>query len=110
MPASARPKLRIGLFVDSVAQPRWIGEAFAKVAECESTEIVLLILAANIIAWPVAYYFMQDWLTSFAYHININWLVFALAACIAIVIAVLTVSAQTIKAAMSNPARTLKYE
>jgi putative ABC transport system permease protein len=87
-----------------------LGASVVSILRLLSTEIVLLILAANVIAWPVAYYFMQDWLTSFAYHIDINWLVFALAACMAIVIAVLTVSAQTIRAAMSNPARTLKYE
>lgn len=75
-----------------------------------SKEIVILILVANIIAWPVAYYFMKDWLNSFAYHVEMNALVYVLAAVIAVLISILTVSAQTIKAATSNPANTLKYE
>jgi putative ABC transport system permease protein len=75
-----------------------------------SKEIIILILVANVIAWPVAYYFMKDWLNSFAYHIDMNVMVYLLSALIAVVISILTVSAQTIKAATSNPARTLKYE
>jgi putative ABC transport system permease protein len=75
-----------------------------------SKEIIILILVANVIAWPVAYYFMKDWLNSFAYHIDMNVMVYLLSALIAVVISILTVSAQTIKAATSNPAQTLKYE
>jgi putative ABC transport system permease protein len=75
-----------------------------------SKEIVVLILISNVIAWPAAYYFMKDWLNSFAYHIDLNLVVFVLAAFIAVLISILTVSAQTIKAATSNPAQTLKYE
>jgi putative ABC transport system permease protein len=75
-----------------------------------SKEIVILILVANVIAWPVAYYFMKDWLNSFAYHIDMNVIVFLVSAVIAVLISILTVSAQTIKAATSNPAQTLKYE
>jgi putative ABC transport system permease protein len=75
-----------------------------------SKEIVILILVANVIAWPVAYYFMKGWLESFAYHIDMNVFVYILAAVIAVLIALITVSAQTIRAATSNPAQTLKYE
>lgn len=75
-----------------------------------SKEIIILILVANLIAWPIAFYFMNQWLDTFAYHIEMNFLLYILAACIAIVIAILTVSAQTLKAATSNPAQTLKYE
>ncbi len=75
-----------------------------------SKEIVILILISNLIAWPVAFYFMRDWLESFAYHIDINIVVFILSAFVAVAISIITVSAQTIKAATSNPAHTLKYE
>jgi putative ABC transport system permease protein len=75
-----------------------------------SREVVILILFANLIAWPVAWIFMEKWLNSFAYHIDMNLLVYALAAIVAIVIALVTVSAQTIRAAMTNPAKTLRYE
>lgn len=87
-----------------------LGASLLNILRLLSTEIVVLIFIANIIAWPVAYYFMQDWLASFAYHIEMNWLVFVAATMIALVISVLTVSAQTIKAALSNPAQTLKHE
>jgi putative ABC transport system permease protein len=53
---------------------------------------------------------MDKWLNSFAYHIDINAFVFILSAIAAIVISLLTVSAQTMKAAMTNPSSTLRYE
>jgi putative ABC transport system permease protein len=87
-----------------------LGASIPQILSLLSKEIVLLILVANLIAWPVAYYFMKDWLETFAYHIDMNILVYILAALVAVFIAVVTVSAQTIKAATSNPAQTLKYE
>lgn len=75
-----------------------------------SKEIITLILVANLLAWPVAWYFMDQWLHTFAYHIDMNILVYILSAMAAVVIALVTVSAQTIRAAMSNPANTLRYE
>lgn len=75
-----------------------------------SREIVILILVANVIAWPVAWYFMDKWLGSFAYHISMNLLVYVAAALVAILVAVLTVSTQSFRAARTNPAKTLRYE
>lgn len=75
-----------------------------------SREIIYLILAANVLAWPVAWYFMNQWLGSFAYHIDMNVFTFILAGVVAVVIALITVSAQTWKAAMTNPSNTLRYE
>jgi putative ABC transport system permease protein len=75
-----------------------------------SKEIIVLIIISNAVAWPVAYYFMKDWLNSFAYHIEMNVLVYVISALLAVLIAILTVSAQTLRAATSNPAETLKYE
>jgi putative ABC transport system permease protein len=74
-----------------------------------SKEIIVLIVVANFIAWPVAYYFMSDWLNSFAYHIDMNVIIYFMAGFAAVLIALITVSAQTLKAATSNPAQTLKY-
>jgi putative ABC transport system permease protein len=70
----------------------------------------MLIIVANLIAWPVAWYFMNQWLETFAYHVDMNVLAYILAAIAAIFIALVTVSTQTIKAAMNNPANTLRYE
>jgi putative ABC transport system permease protein len=75
-----------------------------------SKEIVILILVANFLAWPVAYYFMGEWLSGFAYHIDMNIFVYIGSAFVAVLIAIITISAQTLKAATSNPAQTLKYE
>ena len=68
------------------------------------------VLLANLIAWPVAYFAMNEWLQDFAYRIDIGWWVFALAGGIALVIALLTVSTQAIKAALANPVEALRYE
>jgi putative ABC transport system permease protein len=75
-----------------------------------SKEIIILVILSNLIAWPVAWYFMDQWLDSFAYRINISLVLYVLAAIGAIIIALLTVSIQTFKAARSNPSDTLRYE
>jgi len=68
------------------------------------------ILAANVIAWPVAYFLMHKWLMNFAYRINIGLWIFVLSAGISLVIATLTISYQSVKAALANPADCLRYE
>ncbi|HTH55124.1 MAG TPA: ABC transporter permease [Cyclobacteriaceae bacterium] len=75
-----------------------------------SKEIVILVLIANAVAWPIAWIFMGKWLNTFAYHIDMNLFIYLLAAFAAILIALITVSAQTVKAAMTNPSQTLRYE
>lgn len=75
-----------------------------------SKEILFLILAATLIAWPVAWYLMSRWLDTFAYHISMNPLTYGLAAIAAMAVALVTVSTQTIKAATRNPANTLRHE
>lgn len=73
-------------------------------------EFILIILASNIIAWPVAYYFMNKWLEDFAYRIDISWWTFVLAGGIALLIALVTVSYQAVRAAIANPVEALRYE
>lgn len=75
-----------------------------------STEFTKWVLLANVIAWPVAYYAMNRWLENFAYRIHIGVLAFILAAGLAFVIALFTVSYQAIKAALANPIDVLRYE
>jgi putative ABC transport system permease protein len=87
-----------------------LGASVPSILRLLSTEIVILILIANAIAWPVAWFFMNQWLDSFAYHIDMNLMVYILSAIAAVILALITVSAQTIKAAMTNPANTLRYE
>jgi len=87
-----------------------LGASVPSILGLLSKEIVILIVVANIIAWPVAWYFMKQWLGTFAYHIDMDVFAYLLAGVLAVLIALITVSSQTIKAAMSNPANTLRYE
>ena len=64
----------------------------------------------DIIAWPVAYYFMKKWQQNFAYRIDAGMGIFIISGVIALIIALLTVSYQSIKAARANPVEALKYE
>lgn len=76
-----------------------------------SKEFVRWVLLANLIAWPVTYFVMrQYWLSNFPYKIDPHLVTFLLAGLISIVIALLTVSFQVIRAAISNPADSLRYE
>jgi putative ABC transport system permease protein len=68
------------------------------------------VLIANIFAWPAAWFVMRRWLQNFAYRIDIPWWVFIVAALIALLIAVFITSLQTLKAALQNPAESLRYE
>ena len=68
------------------------------------------ILIATIIAVPLAWYGMNEWLSGFAYHITIPWIVFVIAFVSALVIAWLTVSFESIKAARTNPVNSLRSE
>jgi len=68
------------------------------------------VVLANIIAWPIAYYFMNKWLQNFAYRVDLKIWIFILSGLVALAIAILTVSYQTIKAATANPVDSLRYE
>lgn len=74
------------------------------------SEFTKWVIVANIIAWPVAYFIINKWLQGFAYRTNLDILIFGLSAAIAFLIAVMTVSYQTIKAAVTNPVNSLRYE
>ena len=73
-------------------------------------DFVKRVLVANLIAWPLAYYAMNKWLQNFAYRIRINIWMFLASAVIALLIALLTVSYQTIRASRGNPVDSLRYE
>jgi len=68
------------------------------------------VLLANILAWPAAYYFMNNWLKDFAYRVEISWWVFAIAGLGALLLALFTVSTQSLKATRANPIDALRYE
>ncbi|RYU97570.1 ABC transporter permease [Emticicia agri] len=75
-----------------------------------SKDLLKLVLIALLVASPVAYYFMHSWLQDFAYKTEIAWWIFALAGIMAVLIAFVTISFQSIKAALMNPVKSLKTE
>jgi putative ABC transport system permease protein len=87
-----------------------LGATISSVTLLLSREYTKWVLLANIIAWPVAYLGMRKWLQGFAYQVNISVLTFVLAGLLTLVIALLTVSYQAIKAAVANPVEALRHE
>lgn len=75
-----------------------------------TTDYMKFIFIAFIIACPITYYFMQKWLENFAYRINLSWYVFLIAGTIPLIIGLLTIVQQCIKAAKQNPVESLRYE
>ena len=87
-----------------------LGATVLDIAVMLTKDLMKWILLANIVACPIAYYFMNKWLQDFAYRIDISWWIFVLSGGITLVIALLTVSYQAIKAATRNPVESLRYE
>ena len=87
-----------------------LGASVQSVVNLLSREFVKLIIIAAIIAFPIAWWAMNRWLQDFVYKITIQWWVFAFAALLAFMIAVLTISFQAIKAAIANPVKSLRTE
>jgi putative ABC transport system permease protein len=75
-----------------------------------SKDFVILVIIALFIAIPIAYYFMHGWLQNYNYHTALSWWIFAATAAGAVIITLLTVSYQSIKAALMNPVKSLKSE
>ena len=75
-----------------------------------SKEFLILVAIAALIAFPVAWYSMHNWLKDFAYRVNIQWWVFLVAAIVALFVVLVTVSFQAIKAAVANPVKSLKVD
>ena len=87
-----------------------LGASVQQIVGLLSKDFLKLVILSIVIASPIAYYFMDKWLQDFAYRINIEWWIFALAGIVAIVIALLTVSYQAIRAALANPVKSLRTE
>jgi putative ABC transport system permease protein len=87
-----------------------LGSSVGEVVVLLSRELALLVVLANLIAWPVAYLLLRDWLQGFPYHTSIHLVNFILGGLAVLVIAWLTVSWQALKAALIDPAEALRYE
>ncbi|MGS2764775.1 ABC transporter permease [Sinomicrobium sp. M5D2P9] len=87
-----------------------LGAPIANIARLLSLHFIKLVLLAFLIASPLAWWAMDSWLLDFVYRIEIQWWMFVITALIAVVITLITVSFQSVKAAMLNPVKTLKAE
>ena len=96
--------------VKEIGVRKVLGASVLSITTLLSKEFLVLVIVSLIIASPVAWFFMSKWLGDYSYRINIEWWVFALAGLLSIVISLITVSFQAIKAAVANPVKSLRSE
>jgi putative ABC transport system permease protein len=87
-----------------------LGASVSNVVVLLSKDFLRLTLIAIVIAFPVAWYFMNKWLEDFAYRINITWTIFLIAGFGTLIITLVTISFQAIGAAVANPVKSLRTE
>ena len=87
-----------------------LGASVSGIIGLLSSDFLKLVLIAAIIASPLAWYFMHEWLQDFSYRINIDWWVFVIAGITALFIALITISFRAIRAALANPVKSLRTE
>jgi len=87
-----------------------LGASTSQITLLLCREFFLLVILANLIAWPAAYFVMKNWLQNYAYKTNVGWLIFLGAMGLAVIIAIISVSYQAVRAALANPANSLRYE
>jgi putative ABC transport system permease protein len=87
-----------------------MGASVASIVQLVNKEFLKLVLISNIIAWPIAWYFMKNWLNNFIYRIDLTVWPFLLSGIVAIIIALISVSYQALRASNTNPVNALRYE
>jgi len=87
-----------------------LGASIPRILVLLTKEFVKWVTISIFIAFPISYYLMDNWLQNFAYHINLGLAPFILAAIVSLMISIITVSIQVVKAALKNPIDTLRYE
>ena len=87
-----------------------LGATVTSIISLHLRQYLLWLLAANLIAWPIAYLIAKKWLDGFAYSTDLPWWIFALAAVTTLTLALSTVVIQTVRAASANPVKSLRYE
>jgi putative ABC transport system permease protein len=87
-----------------------MGASVFRIAVGMSRNFLIYIIFALIIALPLGYFYMDNWLNNFAYHIDIQWWEFVLAAVLALAITILSVGFQALRTGMANPVTCLRYE
>lgn len=87
-----------------------LGASSVSIFSVITKEFAVNVISANLIAWPIAYHFLNKWLLNFAYRIDLEWWMFLAAGIATLFITILSVSFQSVKAAVTNPVESLKYE
>lgn len=87
-----------------------LGSSVIQIVKLLSVDFTRWVVLANLIAWPVTWYAMNIWMNEFVYKMNINWGIFLISGFSVLLIALVTIGLQTIRAANSNPVKALKYE
>jgi len=87
-----------------------LGASVINIAYILLKEFAILIVLANLFAWPIIYYSMNNWLNNFATRIEISPLIFFTSGLVVVIVSILTVSYKTITAARINPIKALRYE
>jgi len=86
------------------------GASVPRIVVLLSKDFTKWVIAANILAWPISWFLMSMWLNNYAFRINLSWWIFVVSGAAALVVALLTVSYQAVRAARANPVNALKYE
>ena len=89
---------------------RALGATVMEIVTLMSREFAAILVVANLIAWPVAYYCASNWLENFAYRTSVDWVVLVVSGLVTAMVALAIVATQTTRAALSNPADVLKHE
>ena len=87
-----------------------LGASVTGIIQLLATDFIKLVVIAIFISTPIAWYVMNKWLEDFAYKINLSWSVFLIAGLLAVLIALITISFQSVKAAIANPVKSLRTE
>jgi putative ABC transport system permease protein len=100
----------IGQRIKEIGIRKVLGASAGSIVALLSKDFLKLVLIAILIASPIAWYAMHRWLEDFAYKINVGWWVFLLSGSVVIIIALLTISFQSMRAALMNPVKSLRTE
>ena len=93
-----------------IAVRKALGASTNGLVQLMSREFVVLVMAAIVVAWPIAHYLMSRWLEDFAYRISVGWGIPLLAGGLTLIVVISTVSIRSIRAAMANPIDSLRHE
>jgi len=89
---------------------RALGSSSGAIIGLMAKEFIVLLFIANLISWPITYYFTNNWLESYAKHISTNWGLFLISGILTFIIAMTIIALRAYRAASLNPAQTLRYE